>query len=179
MRRNILATAIATMLVAGCASEERPPASGPRPSPSRPRPPAAAVPSPATYVSRAASIDLFEIRSAELAITRAASARVRDFARGMMRDHSGTSGQLSLAGRRLNLLPSATLRPEHEAMMRDLLASSDFDRTYLQQQMQVHAQAIALHGTFAARGSSATLRPVSAAAAPIERRHLQNLRGIR
>ena len=95
-----------------------------------------------------------------------------------MRDHAGTSGQLSLAGRRLNLLPSATLRPEHEAMMRELLATADFDRLYVQQQLQVHRQALSLHSAFAARGSSPTLRPVAAAAVPVIRRHLQELRGM-
>jgi len=179
MRRFILPTAIASLFIAGCASEERPPApTGPRPSPIRPRPPAAAAATPADYVARASSTDLFEIRSSELALTRATNSRIRDFARKMMRDHAGTSGQLSLAGRRLNLLPSATLRPEHEAMMRDLLASSDFDRMYVQQQLRVHKAALALHSAFAARGSSPTLRPVAAAAAPIVRRHLQELRGM-
>ena len=178
MRRFILPTAIASLMIAGCASEERPPAPTPRPIPVRQRPPAAAAATPADYVARASSTDLFEIRSSELALTRATNPRIRDFARKMMRDHSGTSGQLSLAGRRLNLLPSATLRPDHEAMMRDLLASSDFDRLYVQQQLRVHKVALSLHSAFAARGSSPTLRPVAAAAMPIVRRHLQELRGM-
>ena len=175
MRRYILPVTLAFILAAGCAREERP---APRPDvPTRPHPPAAA-PGPASYVAQAASIDLFAIRSSELALTRAANPRVRDLARDLMRDHNGTSGQLSLAGRRVDLLPSATLRPEHEAMMRELLASADFDRLYVQQQLRVHSQAVALHGSFAARGSSATLRPVAAAAAAIERRHHQSLRGM-
>jgi putative membrane protein len=130
-------------------------------------------------VARAGSIDLFEIRSAELALTRSTDPRLREFAREMMRDHQGTSGQLSLAGRRLNLLPSATLRPEHEAMIRELLASADFDRLYWRQQLTVHEQALALHSTYAARGSSPTLRPVAAAAVPIVRRHIDELRAMR
>ncbi len=178
MRRFILPTAIASLMVAGCASEERPPSPTPRPGPARPRPPATAAATPADYVARAASIDLFAIRSSELALTRATNPRVRDFARRIMSDHAGTSGQLSFAGRRLNLLPSATLRPEHEAMMRELLAAADFDRLYVQQQLRVHQQALALHSAFAARGSSPTLKPVAAAAASIERRHLQDLRGM-
>jgi putative membrane protein len=178
MRRFIFPTAIASLMIAGCASEQGPPAPTPRPSPGRPRPaPQAALP-PADYVAQAASIDLFAIRSSELALTRAANPRVRDLARRIMSDHAGTSGQLSLAGRRLNLLPSATLRSEHEAMMRELLSSTDFDRLYLSQQRRVHERAVVLHGAFAARGSSPTLRPVAAAAAPIVRRHLQLLRGM-
>ena len=176
MRRFILPTAVASLILAGCAREERPPAPTPRPGPVRPAP-QAALP-PADYVAQAASIDLFAIRSSELAVTQATNPRVRDVARRIMGDHAGTSGQLSLAGRRLNLLPSASLRPEHEAMMRELLSSPDFDRLYLSQQRRVHERAVVLHSAFAARGSSPTLRPVAAAAVPVERRHLQSLRGI-
>jgi hypothetical protein len=85
MRRFILPAVIGSLIVAGCAREERPPAPSPRPVPVRPRPPAVPAATPADYVARAAN------------------PRIRDFAREMMRDHAGTSGQLSLAGRRLNL----------------------------------------------------------------------------
>lgn len=104
---------------------------------------------------------------------------MREFARQMIRAHDGTSSQLSLAGRRLNLLPSVTLRPEHEAMMRELLQSPQFDRLYWRQQVTVHTQAIDLHGRYAAIGRSPTLKPVAAAALPIERRHLAQLRALR
>ena len=130
----------------------------------------------ADYMAMASSIDLYEIRSAELALTRARSAVHRDFARRMIADHRGTSAQLSLAGRRLNLLPSATLLPRHQAMLDELSASGDFDATYHRQQIAVHQAALKLHSDFAARGESATLRPVAKNAAGIVRRHLETMR---
>ena len=63
-------------------------------------------------------------------------------------------------------------------MMRELLASGDFDRLYVQQQLRLHGQAVTLHASFAARGSSATMRTVAASAAQIERLDLQSLRGM-
>ena len=130
----------------------------------------------ADYMAMASSIDLYEIRSSELALTRARSPAHRDFARRMIADHRGTSAQLSLAGRRLNLLPSATLLPRHQAMMDELSASGDFDGTYHRQQIAVHQAALKLHSDFAARGESATLRPVAKNAVPIVRRHLDMMR---
>ena len=130
----------------------------------------------ADYMAMASSIDLYEIRSSELALTRARSQDHRDFARRMIADHKGTSAQLSLAGRRLNLLPSATLLPRHQAMMDELSASGDFDAIYHRQQIAVHQAALKLHGDFAARGESATLRPVAKNAAAIVRRHLDTMR---
>ena len=130
----------------------------------------------ADYMAMASSIDLYEIRSSQLALTRAQNPHHRDFARTMIADHNGTSAQLSLAGRRLNLLPSATLLPTHQAMLDELSASSDFDGVYHRQQISVHQAALKLHSDFAARGESATLRPVAKNAAAIVRRHLDMMR---
>ena len=128
--------------------------------------------SASTYVTRAASIDLFVIGSSKLALQRSTSPRVRDFARSEIRSHEGLGAQLSLAGRRLNLLPSATLLPEHQAMLNQLQATSDFDGTYRRQQQAIHQQALTLHASYAARGRSPTLKPVAAAAAQTIRAHL-------
>jgi predicted outer membrane protein len=130
----------------------------------------------ADYMAMASSIDLYEIRSSELALTRAQNPRHRDFARAMIAAHKGTSSQLSFAGRRLNLLPSATLLPAHQAMLDELNATGDFDAAYHRQQIAVHQAALKLHSDFAARGESATLRPVAKNAAAIVRRHLDMMR---
>ena len=132
----------------------------------------------ADYVAAAASIDLYEIRSSELALTRASSPRLREFARMMLADHGGTSAQLSLAGRRLNLVPPAVMRPAQQALFEELSATGDFDAVYRRQQMAVHQQALALHRNFAARGESPTLRPVAANAAAVVDRHLRQLRAL-
>jgi putative membrane protein len=130
----------------------------------------------ADYMAMASSIDLYELRSSELALTRARNPRYRDFARAMIAAHKGTSAQLSFAGRRLNLLPSATLLPAHQALLDELNASTDFDATYHRQQLSVHEAALKLHSDFAARGESVTLRSVAKNAAPIVRRHLDMMR---
>jgi putative membrane protein len=131
--------------------------------------------SPATYVARAGSIDLFEVKSGELALQRSSSARVRYFAQVMIAAHEGTGSQLSLAGRRLNLLPSAELLPDEQAMLDQLSATSDFDGTYLRQQRTIHQAALRLHQAFALRGNSPTLRPVAINAVAVERQHLDLL----
>ncbi len=168
----ILAT-LAAATLSGCAT-------GPAPGPARARadrPPVVIRPLfAADYMAAASSIDLYEIRAAELAMTRAADPKHRAYAQSMIADHRGTSAQLSLAGRRLNLLPSSTLLPAHQAMLDALAASAEFDATYHRQQIAVHEAALKLHSDFAARGESATLRPVAANTASIVRRHLEAMR---
>jgi predicted outer membrane protein len=172
--RLFLIGGFAALTLAGCAAEQparRAPARGPvvvRGIPLR---------APA-YLATAASIDLYAIKSSQLALTRARNARLRDFARTDISAHEGLGSQLSFAGRRLNLLPSAELLPEHQRMLDTLTSTSDFDGTYRRQAIQVHEAALKLHSDFAARGESPTLRPVAANAVPIIRAHLQRLRGI-
>ena len=161
--------------LAGCASEKRaaaPPELAPPPPFAAPVGPAAST---ANFVATNGSIDLFVIRSSELALRRSASPRLRDFAARMIEEHKGTSSQLSLAGRRLNLLPSASLQPAHQAMLDALASSTSFDADYVRDQRTVHQDAIALDSAFAAKGGSPTLKPVATAALLIEQRHLRRL----
>jgi putative membrane protein len=171
--RKLQSFAMLSLALVGCATEKRPtpPPLAPTPSPA----PASGAASAADFVATSASIDLFVIRSSELALQRATSPRVRDFASRMIEGHKGTSAQLSLAGRRLNLLPSASLRAEHQAMLDALANSASFDADYVRDQRLVHKAAITLDSAFAAMGESPTLKPVAAAALHIEQRHLSLL----
>lgn len=175
--RAFAVLAIASGL-ASCAGEETRPTPG-RPSTAarRPSPPPTRQPalSAAEFVAQNGSIDLFVIRSSELALQRSSSARIREFAERLIADHKGTSGQLSLQGRRLNLLPSATVRPNEQAMLESLQASSRFDAEYVRDMRVVHERAISIDSAYAASGRSPTLRPVAAAALPTEQRHLRLL----
>lgn len=170
------AISFAVLLLVGCAREEprvAPPSQARRPPPHQA--PGAAI-TPAAYVASASSIDLFIIGSSELALQRSATPRVREFAQMMIAAHKGTSAQLSLEGRRLNLLPSATLDARHQAMLNALQQSPNFDALYRQQQMSVHQEGLTLHRQYAAGGTSPTLRPVAAALLPIFERDGRLLR---
>ena len=167
----------AAATLAGCATSQPSPYPQQRP-PARYRAPATTAVSPATYVAQASSIDLFVIRSSQLALSRSGSGAVRDLARRLVAAHEGTASQLSFAGRRLDLLPSAALLPQHQAMLDELQSSSNFDATYLRQQRAIHGASFSLHSNFAARGTSPTLRPVAANAAAVERSHLDMLRRL-
>lgn len=162
----------AIIVVAGCGRREAPP---PRPVPTVPPPVALPRPlSTTSYVATAASIDLFDIRAGELALERG-NPRSRDYATRLIADHRGTAAQLSFAGRRLNLLPSAQMAAPHQAMADALAGSGDFDATFRRQQLDIHLSSQRMHAAFAARGDSPTLRPVAANAAAVEARHLDAL----
>jgi putative membrane protein len=135
--------------------------------------------SSAAYVAMASSIDLYQVKSAQLALERAHDPANRAFAERALSAHQGTSAQLSYAGRRLNLLPTATLNAEHQAMLEALTAASDFDSTYRAQQNIVLQEGVKLHSSYAKAGASPTLRPVAANAESVMRANLEALRRAR
>ena len=173
--RLLAGLGFAALLRAGCGRREAPPA------PPSPPPPAPVAPLPlsaADYVATASSIDLLVIQAADLAATRAANARLRDVAAMLRRDHVGVSAQLSFAGRRLNLLPTATLQSRHRAMLDEIAAAPDFEAAWKRVMIAVHEQGVRVHGDFARAGTSPTLRPVAEVAFPAMRRHLDQLRSL-
>jgi putative membrane protein len=131
--------------------------------------------SAAAYVATASSIDMFELKSAELALQRAQDPGNRAYAQQVLSAHRGTSMQLSFAGRRLNLLPTGALNPEHQSLLNALEATSDFDNTFRAQQGMVVAEGVKLHGGYARSGDSPTLRPIAANAENVMRANLQAL----
>lgn len=177
MRFHAITGLLGAGLLAGCASRPQPPAPPPVRPPAAGIPaPTSAAPSPAAYVAAAASADLFIVRASELALQRSTSSAERRLAEMLVSEHKGMSAQLSMSGRRLNLLPSATLLPRHQTRLAALQASGNFAADYRRHVTAVHDELVRLHLSFAARGSSPTLRPVASAAAARVLRHLGDLR---
>ena len=170
---NRIALAVAAALLAGCGGG---PAPSPRPSAPFVLPSAAAALSPAIYMQLASSSSLFAVRASELAAQRAASSRTRSAAEAIVRDQAGVAAQLSFAGRRLELLPSATLTDAQTAELERLRQSGDFDSDYRRSVGDALSRALEAHHAFARAGSSPTLRPVAEMAAPVTRRNLDSLR---
>lgn len=172
VRTAIVAGALAALVVTGCARQVPPPR---RPAPSPAPLPVAAALSPASYFQLAASTSLFAVRASELAATRASSAALRSAARDIAEGQRGVAGQLSLAGRRLDLLPAAALPEPMASDLERLTLSADFDSDYRQLVGAALERSLRAHEAFARSGESPTLRPVAAMAAPVTR---QGLRAI-
>jgi putative membrane protein len=113
-----------------------------------------------TYVQTAASSDLFEIRSSQLALKQSQDKQVRDFAQRMIADHQTSTAGLKQAvseGAQGTPIPTEMM-PRHAQMLRELEqagSGSDraaFDRLYLNQQRTAHSEALNLHRSIATRG---------------------------
>ncbi|HET9397425.1 MAG TPA: DUF4142 domain-containing protein [Sphingomicrobium sp.] len=171
---RLIGLTLAAALLAACGG-------GPAPAPRPARPfvlPSTAVTalSPAIYMQIASTSSLFAVRASELAAIRAGDGRIRSAAQAIVRDQNGVAAQLSFAGRRLELLPGASLTDAQAAELERLRLSSDFDSDYRRAVGGELARALEAHQAFARSGASPTLRPVAEMAAPVTRRNLDSLR---
>jgi predicted outer membrane protein len=164
--RRLTGGMVALLLAACGSSSDRPEPLRPASLPKVPRPSVPAI-TAADYVAHASAIDLYVIKASELALQRSTTLKIREVATRLISAHQGSSAQLSLGGRRLNLLPTAELQPRHRALLEQLYASANFDRDYAQQMRAVHQDAVALHSGYVATGTSPTLVPIARALAPV------------
>jgi len=110
----VFAAAGTAALATGCAT---------RPDPVPPVPivdPASPLAAP-TYMRMAASGDLFEIQSSQLALQMSSNPAVRGFAQMLISDHTRMSSQMISAAQSAGLMPPPpALEPHHQQMLDQL-----------------------------------------------------------
>ncbi len=180
MRKMILAAAASSTLLAGCSTMMGADASaGGQGSMSAGASADMTPEARMAYVEMAASSDMYEIQSSQMAASRAQNPAMRSFAEMMIRDHTNTSQQLMAAASAAGSPPmTPRLLPMHAQMLARLQGRSgaDFDREYGRQQLVAHQQALALHSNYSARGDTPALRVVAASAVPVVTQHLNMVR---
>lgn len=135
----------------------------------------------ATYVVQAAQSDMYEIRSSQMALSKASSQQVKDFAKMMVSDHTMTSQKLKDALSSANQPPPPMALDDRRKGMLDQLShasGADFDRMYIQQQLMAHQEALTLHQSYAANGDERSLKVVANATVPIIQHHLSMLQAM-
>ncbi|GAA4030355.1 hypothetical protein GCM10022281_07170 [Sphingomonas rosea] len=169
-----VAALVACGLLAGCATRPAPEPVRVPPRVDRPSGSSAGLVSPQEYVGESASRTLLLVRAAELIAERVPG--LTSEADRIAAGQRGIAAQLNLAGRRLNILPSATLRPAHAAELQFLERSADPARAWRSLAMRSIDACIIREKSYAERGSSPTLRPVARFAASVCEEQRTNLK---
>jgi len=127
-------------------------------------------------MAMAAGGDQFEIQSSQIALVKAFSADVRNFAQMLISDHTLMSSKLLAAATASGLGdPIPMLTVDQQQMLNELQAAPaglGFDQLFLRDQIIAHQMALALHSNYAAAGDTPALRAVAASAVPIIQMHL-------
>jgi putative membrane protein len=134
------------------------------------------------YLQMASSGDMFEIQSSQLALQTARDPELKRTAQMIIDDHTRLSTELKAAATSAGIAPPAPGLAPHHARMLDQLRSAgaaNFDRTYRQQQITAHQEALTIHRTYASRGDVPALRQAASRAVPVIEMHLQHVQSPR
>lgn len=178
-----MAAAAALFALPSCADLSQETAPSPIGSSTPTELPAPGAPSSAgDYAWEVALGDMYETQSSELALTRATSPAVRDFAQRMVSDHAESANALhdALAAANIHATPPAGLDQRRQSLLTALNTASDrdFDLLYLRQQMAAHQRALTLHLSYAHGGDEMPVRDQAAAQANRVLGHIAMLRQI-
>jgi putative membrane protein len=139
--------------------------------------------SAADYVKMAADSDNFEIQSGRLAATKSHREDVKGFGKQMVADHTASTRTLmaALNNQDRKIAPPSTRLSSDKQAKLDLLRKApraSFDQLYLQQQLESHRSALALHQGYAANGTDPALKQVATTIAPTVQQHLSSIQGM-
>ena len=151
--------------------------------------PAATVPTPsdetkaATFVAKAAATDMYEVEAAKVVAKRSTNAEVKKFAMMMEKAHTQTTEDLkaAIAASGATITLPTALPADLQDKLDDLNKSNDkdFDKTYADDQVDVHQAALNLMQRYAQDGDTAAIKAFAAATAPAVQEHLNTAEGLK
>lgn len=128
-----------------------------------------------TFIRQAAEGGQFEIQSSEIAQQRAESSEVKSFARKIIDDHTEANKNLAQTARQAGTtVPEPTLAKKHTDIIADLRKKSgaQFDRTYVEAQVDAHQEAVQLFDDYSKKGDNAQFKQFATTTLPKLRQHL-------
>jgi putative membrane protein len=143
-------------------------------------PPAATAPAAPDFVAMAAASDMYEIQAAKIAEKKSKNADVKAFAAMMVTDHGKSTAMIKKAvadSGRKDITPPASLPDDKKALIDALKAASatDFNKTYVDQQVTAHKDALALMQGYAASGDVPQLKDAAGMIVPVVQMHLDHI----
>jgi len=141
------------------------------------------TPTAQEFIDKAARSDAFEIAAAKLAKTNAASADVKDFAKMMIDAHTQSTARIKKVAGGLSpaLTPDPTLTDSQKGKLDDLgkLKGADFDKKYIEGQVDAHEDALALMKKYAADGEEPALKSAAGDIEPVVQTHLDKAKALK
>ena len=158
MQKFLIAT-LATLALAGCGA-----------------------PSTAEFVQKAAMSDMYEVQAGKLAGEKGQADVVKQFGQQMVDAHTKTTEELTGIVKSKNIkvdLPT-NLDAKHQKLIDDLNSASakDFDKTYANQQVDAHQEAVDLFKKYASSGDDADVKQFAEKTLPIIEHHLDEAKKL-
>lgn len=140
-----------------------------------------AAPPAADYVAKAGASDQYEIKSSKLMLTSTKNSGVRDYANGMVTDHTKSTADIKAAAKASGLSPKPpVLNAEQRSDIAKLAAAhgAKRDALYVSQQKASHAKALQLQQDYAQGGDKPALKTTAANIVPVVQHHIEMLNAM-
>lgn len=136
-----------------------------------------AISDPQEFADMAASSNMFEIQSSELALEMSQNADVQAFAEQMVTDHTAAGEEMMAAAETDGITPASAMNEQHQAQYDELAAADEasFDQAYIDAQVMAHDEAIALFEGFSTEGEEGALRDFATQTLPTLQEHREHL----
>jgi putative membrane protein len=127
------------------------------------------------FFKDAATSDMLEIESSQLALERARSEQVRDFAQMMISDHTNVRAEMRMLTAQKDVELPKQMGKKNQAIVEELRQTSgrDFDRAYMQAQVTAHQEAINRYQAAAHNADDRDLKRLAQNTLPTLREHLR------
>lgn len=129
---------------------------------------------PKDFFETAASANLFEIESSQLALQRASDPALKSFARRMVKDHEKAGRELKALARKKDVTLSTQLLKRHAAMLDDLRDEPqgvEFDDEYRRKMIASHKEAVSLFDEVARDATDPDIKAFAARTLPTLQAH--------
>lgn len=133
------------------------------------------------FAIKAASGGMMEVELGNLAMQKATNARVKEFARMMVDDHTKANSELKSLAASKNITLPATMGNDHQKHLDDLRAKSgaDFDKAYMDLMVEDHDEDIDLFEKASNNAKDADVKAFAAKTLPTLRKHHESAKSIK
>jgi len=132
------------------------------------------------FVTEASASGLAEVNLSNLALKMASRREVKEFAQRMIVDHTKANEELLSVVNKKGMRASLNMPMTHRALAERLsrLTGEDFDRTYMQQMLKDHEDAVKLFESESRSGQDADLKALASKTLPTLKMHLEMARKL-
>jgi putative membrane protein len=133
------------------------------------------------YVQNAATSDMFEIQTSQLALEKAAMPSIKTYAQMMIDEHGKSSAELKAAAGQAGIPAPAALPADKQAKVNALrsLSGAEFDRQYLADQRSGHQETLAKVNAYLAAAPAGPLKDHASKLTGVVQKHLNSLEKIK
>ena len=132
------------------------------------------------FVSNASQGDMYEIEAGKIAQARSKNADVKGFGKMMVTEHTAMTNEMKPLIAAAGQTPADKLDERRQGFIDNLKQATDanFDKSYIDQQVAAHGEALTLMQGYADGGTDAGLKAGAAKAVPKVQKHLDQAKTI-